>query len=145
MSVLTRAEVERSRRSCHAYIDNPLAKIMKVDDDIMKNGEGAAQKAENEATGEEKKLGEDFLAQMRMGKSFLHGMDKEGRPLCFVRVRLHRQGEQSEQAVERYTVYTIETARFLLRPPVDTAVSFSSPTPPPINFVLTLLAWKKRL
>jgi hypothetical protein len=96
---------------------------MHVDDDIMLNGEmGALQDAEGSDPAK-KKLGNDFLTQMRMGKSFLHGLDKEGRPMCFVRVRLHKQGEQSEESLERYTVFVIESARMILSPPVDTAVS----------------------
>ena len=95
---------------------------MHVDDDIMRNGEGAALRESNSSNLAEKKEGDDFMAQLRMGKSFLHGTDKEGRPCCYVRVRLHRQGEQSEKSLERFTVYTIETARMMLRPPVDTAV-----------------------
>jgi hypothetical protein len=63
------------------------------------------------------------MAQLRMGKSFLHGTDKDGRPCCYVRVKLHKQGEQSEKSLERFTVYTIETTRMMLKPPVDTAVS----------------------
>ncbi|PTB62495.1 hypothetical protein BBK36DRAFT_1136598 [Trichoderma citrinoviride] len=94
---------------------------MKVDSDIMANGEGGALATAQEGTGDAKKVAEDFLAQLRMGKSFLHGVDKQGRPLCVVRVRLHRQGEQCEESLERYTVYLIETARMVLRPPVDTA------------------------
>ncbi|KAF2846012.1 hypothetical protein T440DRAFT_250312 [Plenodomus tracheiphilus IPT5] len=93
---------------------------MHVDDDIVKNGElGALQNTTSDA--KSKKNDEDFMAQLRMGKSFLHGLDKEGRPLCFVRVRLHRQGEQTGESLERFTIYTIETARMLLRPPIDTA------------------------
>lgn len=96
---------------------------MHVDDDIMKNGEAAALEASKGTDVAAKSLGEDFLAQMRMGKSFLHGTDKSGRPMCFVRVRLHKQGEQSEASLERYTVFLIESARMVLAPPVDTAVS----------------------
>lgn len=95
---------------------------MHVDDDIIKNGE-LASLLMSQASGPEAKEGADFMSQLRMGKSFLHGMDKEGRPLCFVRARLHRQGEQSEASLERYTVHVIETARLLLASPVDTAVS----------------------
>lgn len=94
---------------------------MHVDDDIIKNGELAAL----QHTGDDakaKKNAEDFLVQLRMGKSYLHGVDVEGRPLCFVRARLHKAGEQTEESLERFTVYTIETARMLLRPPIDTAV-----------------------
>ena len=96
---------------------------MHVDDDIMARGEGGALEDEASSDAGTKKLGEDFLAQIRMGKSYVHGVDKDGRPICVVRVRLHRQGEQAEASLERYTVYLIETCRFLLRPPVDTAVS----------------------
>ncbi|KAF2018486.1 CRAL/TRIO domain-containing protein [Aaosphaeria arxii CBS 175.79] len=94
---------------------------MHVDDDIIRQGELFAYEQSQSSDAKTKKDGEDFLAALRMGKSFLHGLDKEGRPLCFVRVRLHKQGEQSEESIERFTVYTIETARMLLRPPVDTA------------------------
>ncbi|KAI9888694.1 MAG: hypothetical protein M1814_006504 [Vezdaea aestivalis] len=97
------------------------AKEMHVDDDVIKHGEGAAVDASKSDDPAKKKQGDDFLAQIRMGKSFLHGTDKDGRPICFVRVRLHRQGDQSEESVERYTVYVIETARLMLSPPVDTA------------------------
>ncbi|GJN82480.1 hypothetical protein PLIIFM63780_006020 [Purpureocillium lilacinum] len=94
---------------------------MNLDDDIMKNGEGGAIEDEKNGSASAKKLGSDFMAQLRMGKSFLHGTDKEGRPICVVRVRLHRPGEQSLESLERYTVFIIETARLVLEPPVDTA------------------------
>ncbi|KAL8717288.1 MAG: hypothetical protein Q9225_005460 [Loekoesia sp. 1 TL-2023] len=96
-------------------------KDMNVDDDIMKKGEGQAVADSSSNNAAVKREAEDFLAQLRLGKSFLRGTDREGRPMCFVRVRLHRQGEQSESSLERYTVYTIETARLLLAPHVDTA------------------------
>ena len=96
---------------------------MHVDDDIMKNGEEAALKQCKSDDPKVKKEGEDFLTQLRMGKCYLHGLDSDGRPMCIVRVRLHHAGEQSEASLERCTVFTIESARFLLRPPIDTAVS----------------------
>ncbi|KIW89617.1 uncharacterized protein Z519_09773 [Cladophialophora bantiana CBS 173.52] len=92
-----------------------------VDDDVVLRGEGGALEDSKSSDPSIKREGEDFLAQLRLGKSFLHGTDKEGRPLCFVRVRLHRGGDQTERALERYTVYVIETARLALRPPVETA------------------------
>ena len=96
---------------------------MHVDDDIIIRGEGGAVQDSASSNADIKKEGNDFLAQMRLGKSFLHGTDKEGRPMCVVRARLHRQGEQSERSLERYTVFVIETARLMLASPVDTAVS----------------------
>jgi hypothetical protein len=99
------------------------AKEMHVDNDIMINGEEHAIKEAQAGNAAEKKEGGDFMAQLRMGKSFLHGTDKDGRPCCYVRVKLHKQGEQSEKSLERFTVYTIETTRMMLKPPIDTAVS----------------------
>jgi hypothetical protein len=96
---------------------------MHVDDDIVKNGELKAMEDTKVTDAKTKKNAEDFLTQLRMGKSFLHGLDNEGRPMCFVRARLHKAGEQTEESLEKFTVYTIETARMLLRPPIDTAVS----------------------
>lgn len=99
------------------------AKEMHVDDVIMKDGEESAVKDAEGTDAAKKQEGEMFLQQLKMGKSYLHGIDKEGRPLCFVRVRLHHGGEQSEASLERFTVHIMETARFLIKPPVDTAVS----------------------
>ena len=101
------------------------AEEMHVEDDIVRKGEGAAAKDSTSSDAALKKEGADFMAQLRMGKSFLHGTDKEGRPMCIVRARLHKQGEQSESSLERYTVHVLETARLLLLPPVDTAVCLS--------------------
>ncbi|KAK9240085.1 CRAL-TRIO domain-containing protein [Lipomyces kononenkoae] len=78
---------------------------------IVFKGEGAAL-AEHD---------EGFLKQIRLGKSYLHARDKLGRPVCTVRARLHKQGDQTEDAMNRYTVYVMETARMCLKEPVDTA------------------------
>ncbi|CAG8167799.1 unnamed protein product [Penicillium nalgiovense] len=94
---------------------------MHVDDDIMFNGEASAVKMSQGSDPKEKKKGDDFLTQMRLGKSFLHGVDRAGRPICVVRVRLHKAGDQDNEGLERFTVYTIETARLLLASPVETA------------------------
>lgn len=105
---------------------NWRAQDINIDDDVIYNGEEGAVLAAKSNDEAAKKIGngEDFMVQLRMGKSFLHGADKMGRPMCFVRAKLHKQGEQSEISLERCTVYTIETARMMLAPPVDTAVSF---------------------
>ena len=100
---------------------------MHVDDDVILHGEEGALRDSKSSDSSVKREGHDFLEQMRIGKSFLHGTDKEGRPLCFVRARLHHGGEQTERALERYTVFLIETARFVVRPPVETAVGLREP------------------
>ncbi|KAF1808380.1 hypothetical protein P152DRAFT_462659 [Eremomyces bilateralis CBS 781.70] len=93
----------------------------KVDVEIMKEGEEGAQRWAQSEDPDVKGEGEDFLEQLRLGKSFIVGADKVGRPICLIRTRLHHAGDQSESSLERYTIYTIETARMMLRPPVDTA------------------------
>ena len=103
------------------------SKEILVDNDVMKNGEGHALKQSQSSDPAEKKKGQEFLDQMRRGKSYLHGVDKFGRPICVVRVRLHRAADQSEETVERYTVYLIESTRMVLAPPVETAVSSQCP------------------
>lgn len=97
------------------------AEDSKVDSDVIFRGEEGMLNLMKSEEPADKKEGGDFMQQIRMGKSFLHGVDKEGRPICYVRVRLHKPGEQSEASLERFTVYTIETARMFLRLPVDTA------------------------
>ena len=97
-------------------------KEMRVDEVLM-NGELHALKQEqNKANPSEQKEGSSFLAQSRMGKCFLHGVDKIGRPIVVIRVRLHKPGEQSEEVLNRYIVNVIESVRLLLRQPVETAV-----------------------
>ncbi|KAL3491576.1 hypothetical protein BJX62DRAFT_120477 [Aspergillus germanicus] len=93
----------------------------KVDDDIMIHGEHLALEQIENGTPVEKTKAEEFLKQFRLGKSFLHGVDKSGRPICVVRVRLHRAGDQSTDALDRFTIFTIESARMMLAPPVETA------------------------
>lgn len=95
-----------------------------VDEDILHLGEMGMLDYAQSSDAANKTLGSDFMEQIRLGKSFLHGRDKAGRPCCYIRVRLHHAGDQSEASLERFTVYTIETARLMLSPPVDTAVRF---------------------
>jgi hypothetical protein len=102
-------------------------KEMHVDDDVMAKGElHALQQERNNANVVDKKAGKDFLAQMRMGKAYVHGTDKLGRPIVVIKVRLHKPGAQSEETLERYIVHVIESVRLTLSPPVETAVRSSS-------------------
>ncbi|RAL07799.1 CRAL-TRIO domain-containing protein [Aspergillus homomorphus CBS 101889] len=85
-----------------------------------------------------------FLDQMRMGKAFVHGTDRAGRPVMLVRVRLHQPGQQSEAVITRYILHMIETVRLLLVDPVETATilfdmtgfSLSNMEYAPVKFVI---------
>lgn len=99
-------------------------KEMHVDDDVMAKGElHALRQTQNTSNVSEKKAGTDFLSQMRMGKSYVHGVDRVGRPIVVVRVRLHKPGAQTEESLERYIVHVIESVRLTMSSPVETAVS----------------------
>ncbi|PGH26625.1 hypothetical protein AJ80_01754 [Polytolypa hystricis UAMH7299] len=97
------------------------AQDMLVDNGLMKGGEIAAVKNSKSEDPTLKQEGEDFLKLLRMGISFVHSTDKEDRPICYVRVRLHRPGTVSESTMEKYTVFLIETCRMMLGPSADTA------------------------
>ncbi|KAI1003519.1 CRAL-TRIO domain-containing protein [Podosphaera aphanis] len=92
-----------------------------IDDDVIKNGELYALNESSESDPARRKFGKEFLDHFRKGKSYVHGIDKKGRPLVYVRVRQHKIGEMSEESLERFTVYVIETARMILVPPIETA------------------------
>ncbi|KAL1861878.1 phosphatidylinositol transfer protein csr1 [Paecilomyces lecythidis] len=94
-----------------------------VDDDIILNGEEGALKKANDSNASDKRVASDFIAQYKMGKSFVHGIDKEGRPVSVVRVKTHKIGAHSNEAVEKFTVHQIETARLMLQGNVETVVS----------------------
>jgi hypothetical protein len=64
---------------------------------------------------------EGFMKQLRLGKSYLYGVDAHERPICLVRTRLHHSSDQEPEALERFTVWTMETARLMLKGDVDTA------------------------
>ncbi|CRG83570.1 Phosphatidylinositol transfer protein CSR1 [Talaromyces islandicus] len=96
---------------------------MHVDDDILPRGELYALQQTKSPSRREQRAGNDFVKQLRMGKNIIHGVDREGRPIVDIRVRLHRAEDQSDAVLERYVVHTIEMCRLLLRPPeIETAV-----------------------
>ncbi|KAG5949201.1 hypothetical protein E4U53_005944 [Claviceps sorghi] len=93
----------------------------RVDADILAHGEEFLAQDEKNGDEKSKTLARDFMKQIREGKSFIHGVDRENRPISYVRARLHRAADQSVESIERYTTYIIETARFTLTSPVETA------------------------
>lgn len=99
-------------------------KEMEVDEEILPRGEEYAleQSRNPKATPKEKKQSADFTNQLKTGKSFLHSFDRDGRPVIYVRVKIHKPGAQSEEALERYIVHCIESVRLIVAPPVETGV-----------------------
>jgi hypothetical protein len=101
-------------------------KEVEVDEEILPRGEEyALEQSRSAKAPKEKKAGADFINQLKMGKSFLHGFDRDGRPVIYVRVKIHKPGAQSEEALERYIVHVIEAVRLIVTPPVETGVCSS--------------------
>jgi hypothetical protein len=98
-----------------------------LDDDVMKNGDIGP--LDHPFTSAAKKDEDDFKNVLKLGESFCYGRDREGRPVCYIRVKLHRIGQFSHASIERYTVYLIETARLFLKHPHETAVSTYAKSP----------------
>ncbi|KAG5984129.1 hypothetical protein E4U55_005928 [Claviceps digitariae] len=100
---------------------NWRANISRLESEIMAHGEEFLVQDEKNGDEKSKIMARDFMRQIREGKSFIHGTDRENRPISYVRTRLHRAADQSPESVERYTTYIIETARLTLAPGVETA------------------------
>ncbi|KAI0527734.1 CRAL-TRIO domain-containing protein [Xylaria bambusicola] len=89
-----------------------------VDEEVLAKGEAWCAKMEKKKEeGKEKKDAHDFLEQLRLGKVYLRGTDRRGRPVGYVRIALHKPGAQSEETLEKLIVQTIETARCLFAAP----------------------------
>ncbi|EPS40935.1 hypothetical protein H072_5210 [Dactylellina haptotyla CBS 200.50] len=78
---------------------------------LVRRGEGYAF-----ATGDK-----DFISHLQSGKAYLYGKDREERPICVVSTRLHQNGEQSLESIEKFTIYILEIGRLLRRDPIDTS------------------------
>ncbi|KAL4866906.1 hypothetical protein BDV12DRAFT_129311 [Aspergillus spectabilis] len=96
-------------------------KNVQIDEKVLLNSElQALEESKDKSKPQLAKDGEGFLSQMRMGKCFQHGHDKQGRPVGIVRVKLHKPSAQSNEAINRFILHIIESTRLLLVPPVDT-------------------------
>jgi hypothetical protein len=58
--------------------------------------------------------------ELKTGKSYYHNYDKEGRPVCYIRARLHDPSQTDTMENQRYTVLMMEYGKSLLRPPGET-------------------------
>jgi len=63
---------------------------------------------------------QSVMNEVLQGKSFFYGADKEGRPVCIVRVKHHDPSKSDFLESQRFSVFMMEFARKLLRPPIET-------------------------
>ncbi|KAI0393887.1 CRAL-TRIO domain-containing protein [Xylariaceae sp. FL0594] len=91
-------------------------------DRIMREGEAWCKRREKDAaahdsTNEEVRQAREYLDQLRLGKVYMRGEDRLGRPVGYIHVSLHKPGKQSQETIEKLVIRTIETARCLFTPP----------------------------
>lgn len=98
--------------------------MYKIDSDILRRGEGGYLEDSKSSDPQIKKTGTDFINLLSLGHSFIHGTDKKNRPVCYIRVKLHKIGAYAQSSVEKYVIWMIETARLMMGPNIETAVSF---------------------
>ncbi|KAI0964911.1 CRAL-TRIO domain-containing protein [Xylaria arbuscula] len=94
---------------------------VRVDEEILAKGEAWSARKEKTGEGKEKKDAREFLEQLRMGKVYIRGSDRKGRPVGYVHVACHKPGQQSQETLEKLIVQTIETARCLFAAPGNEA------------------------
>lgn len=61
---------------------------------------------------------EGFLHQLKIGKTFVQGTDRQGRPVVYINVRLHKASDQSPKTLEEFIVFSMECVRLMLTPPL---------------------------
>jgi hypothetical protein len=94
----------------------------KIESGLLEGGDAQFDRPEAYSTDQERKIARETKAMTSSGESFVHGADKKGHPLVYIRVKLHDQWAQGKEAFLRSTIMEVESTRMLLRPPV-TSVS----------------------
>lgn len=93
---------------------------MKVEDTILGGGDGAFADLAKTGSGPEAQIGQEVINLLSSGESFVHGYDKQGRLLQYIRVKLHSAKNQGKDAFEKATILDAESTRMLLRSPITT-------------------------
>jgi hypothetical protein len=60
------------------------------------------------------------MNEIREGKSFFHGVDKEGRPISYIKVRNHDPARTEQLEGQRFQLFMMEYGKTLLKAPVET-------------------------
>ncbi|KAI1810185.1 phosphatidylinositol transfer protein [Poronia punctata] len=106
-------------------------------DRLMLEGEPWCLAREKNKDGGEEEAHE-YLEQLRCGKVYMRGEDRQGRPVGYVHVALHKPGQQSQETIEKLVVQTIEMARCLFTPPNESFCVVFDMT----NFSLSNMDWQ---
>lgn len=91
-----------------------------IEEGMLAGGDTQYAHIAKTGSGEEQKISQECLNLLSSGESAVHGYDKKGRLLQFIRVKLHSAKNQGKEAFEKATVLDAESTRMLLRPPITT-------------------------
>lgn len=87
----------------------------KIDQEIVTKGDTCA--LAEQQTKDDKEL----VDQFRSGKAYVRGVDKSGRPIFIIRVKLHELNVQSNEVMEKFVLHNIETIKMMMRHPNEKA------------------------
>ncbi|PGH10225.1 hypothetical protein AJ79_05480 [Helicocarpus griseus UAMH5409] len=93
-----------------------------VDEDIVLRGESAVHENAKSDDPVKRKEGQDMIQMLRVGEAYCRGKDKEGRPICYIRVKRHRIGAYCQSGIEKNIIFQIETSRLMLDAKTETAM-----------------------
>ncbi|MBW0490451.1 hypothetical protein O181_030166 [Austropuccinia psidii MF-1] len=68
---------------------------------------------------DELKENEQIKKQLKTGKTFVHGVDRNGSPIFRIFASRHKTSDQSAKDVEEFVLYSMESTRYFVVPPVE--------------------------
>ncbi|KAI7878916.1 CRAL/TRIO domain-containing protein [Lichtheimia hyalospora FSU 10163] len=91
--------------------------VMRVDDIVALGETGLHDELEKLKKG----MGESFIWNLKSGKAYLGGPDKDDRGICFINVRFHHKEDQAAEIVKLMTLYVMENSRLVVGQPMETS------------------------
>ncbi|KAF2075830.1 hypothetical protein CYY_002864 [Polysphondylium violaceum] len=96
------------------------ARKFKLDDAFSMISDALVFRATFQNVGVENITEKSVENELKSGKSFFNGTDKEGRPVCIVRTRKHDSYHRDIEESMRYCVYVMETGKAMLKNGIET-------------------------
>lgn len=89
----------------------------KIEEDLLSGGDIQYFLLSKYGSGQEQQTAKEAIALLSSGVSSVHGQDKEGRVIQYLRVKMHNPKAQGKDGFEKATILSTESTRMLLRPP----------------------------
>ncbi|QIX01826.1 hypothetical protein AMS68_007343 [Peltaster fructicola] len=91
-----------------------------IEDGMLAGGDTRYAHIAKTSTGPEAQIGKEVVALLSSGESAVHGRDRKGRLLQYIRVKKHNPKAQGKDGFEKATILDAESTRMLLRAPITT-------------------------